>query len=109
MDRKKLSGEALDLIAARFKLLGETSRLKLLIALEEGPKNVGELVDATGLTQANVSRHLSALAEGGILTRNREGLNIYYEIASPEIFEMCESVCGSLQKRLDSRAEVFRK
>ncbi len=108
MDRKSLSPEALDLIAARFKLLGEPSRLKLLIALEGGAMNVSELVEATSLTQANVSRHLGALTEGGILMRRRDGLNMYYEIDAPEVFELCESVCGSLQKRLDSRADVFR-
>lgn len=107
MKRKKLSDEALDLIAARFKLLGETSRLKLIIALEQGEQNVSGLVDATGLTQANVSRHLAALTEGGVLARRKEGLNVYYEIADPGIFELCETVCGSLQKHLGAQAKVF--
>jgi len=108
MNRKKLSDEALELIAGRFKLLGEASRLKILIALEDGEKNVGEIVDATGLSQANASRHLAALTDGGVLARRREGLNVYYRVADPGIFEMCESVCGSLQKRLGARARVFR-
>lgn len=108
MNRKKLSDEALSLIASRFKLLGEASRLKLLIALEEGERNVSDLVMATGLTQANVSRHLAALTEGGVLARRKEGLNVYYEIADPDIFTMCETVCGSLQKTLGARAKVFR-
>jgi DNA-binding transcriptional ArsR family regulator len=108
MERKKLSEEALALIAGRFKLLGEGSRLKLIIALEEGEKSVGELVEDTGLTQANVSRHLSALVVGGILSRRKEGLSVYHAIADPEIFDMCESVCGSLQKSLGARAKAFR-
>lgn len=108
MNRKKLSDGALDLIAGRFKLLGEASRLKLLIALEDGERNVTDLVVATGLTQANVSRHLAALTDGGVLARRKEGLNVYYEIADPDIFQMCESVCGSLQKSLGARAKAFR-
>lgn len=108
MNRKKLSDEALELIAGRFKLLGESSRLKLLIELEAGERNVSELVSATGLTQANVSRHLAALTEGGILSRRKEGLNVFYEVADPDIFHMCESVCGSLQKSLGARAKAFR-
>jgi DNA-binding transcriptional ArsR family regulator len=108
MNRKQLSDAALGLIASRFRLLGEASRLKLLIALEGGERNVTDLVIATGLTQANVSRHLAALSEGGVLSRRKEGLNVYYEIADPDIFHMCESVCGSLQKTLGARAKVFR-
>lgn len=108
MNRKKLSDEALGLIASRFKLLGEASRLKLLIALEDGERNVTELVAATGLTQANASRHLSALTEGGVLNRRKEGLNVYYGIADPGIFSMCESVCGSLQVTHGARAKAFR-
>lgn len=107
MNRKELSEQALELIAARFKLLGEASRLKIIIALEAGEQNVGQIVDATGLTQANASRHLSALTESGILARRREGLNIYYEIADRSIFDLCESVCGSLQKRLGAQAKVL--
>ncbi len=108
MNRKTLSDDALDLIAGRFKLLSEASRLKLIIALEEGERNVGELVTATDLTQANVSRHLAALTDGGILARRKEGLNVYYSIADPGIFQMCESVCGSLKKRLGEQSEAFR-
>ena len=103
----QLSSEALDLIAARFRVLGEPMRLKLIIALEPGEKNVGELVGATGGTQANVSRHLQTLTDAGILARRKEGLNVYYFIADPGIFEMCEGVCGSLQRRLGSQARIF--
>ena len=108
MDRKKLSDDALEFIAARFKLLGETSRLKIIIALQNGERNVSEIVEASALTQTNVSRHLSALTEGGILSRRREGLKVIYAIADPSIFEMCESVCGSLQKRLGAQAKAFK-
>lgn len=108
MNRKTLSPAALELIAGRFRLLGETSRLKLLIALEGGGRNVSELVTATGLTQANVSRHLAALTEGGILGRRREGLNVIYTIADPSIFDLCASVCGSLQQRLGAQAKALR-
>lgn len=107
MDRKALTDEALEMIAGRFRLLGETSRLKLLIALEEGERSVGDLVEATGLTQANVSRHLSVLTDGGLLNRRKDGLRVLYRIADPAVFRMCESVCGSLEKRLVSQAKVF--
>lgn len=98
---------ALELIAARFRVLGEPNRLKLIIALEAGEKSVTELVKSTHLTQANVSRHLQTLTEAGILGRRKEGLNVIYSIADPTIFELCEHVCGSVQKRLAKNVKAF--
>ncbi len=107
MSPQDLSDHALELIAARFKALSEPSRLKLIIALEEGGKNVTELVGATGLTQANVSRHLQLLIESGILARRKEGLTVIYSISDPAIFDLCEKVCGGIQKRLDHQTRAF--
>ncbi len=105
--RPSLSAPALELIAARFRVLGEASRLRLIVALEQREKNVTELVAATGLTQANVSRHLQTLADAGILGRRKEGLSVFYSIADPTIFELCDHVCGSVQKRLAQHAKAF--
>ena len=105
--RLKLSDEAFELVAARFRVLSEASRLKLLAALEAGEKNVTELVGATGLTQANVSRHLQTLTAEGILTRRKEGLAVYYSVADETIFDLCDHVCGGVQKRLAQHTKAF--
>lgn len=107
MNRKKLPPQALELIAARFRILGEPMRLRLLIALEAGERNVSELVELTQATQANISRHLQALTDAGILARRKQGLKVYYHIADPSIFDLCEGVCGSLQKRLGAQAKAL--
>lgn len=102
-----MTDDALELIAARFRVLGEPSRLKLIRALEPGEKSVSELMEACGLTQANTSRHLQSLTQAGILGRRKEGLNVIYFIADPGIFELCHHVCGSLQSHLSRHAKAF--
>lgn len=96
---RKLQDKALELIAAQFKVLSEPARLKLLIALEPGEKNVSELVAATGMPQSNVSRHLQTLTEARLVSRRKTGAKAYYEIADSAVFALCEHVCGSLEKR----------
>ncbi len=103
----QLPPQALELVASRFRLLGEANRLRLLMALEEGEKSVSQLAEATGCSHANVSRHLQILSGGGILGRRREGLNVYYFIADDSIFTLCDTVCGSLRGRLDEQSRAL--
>ena len=98
---------ALELVARRFAVLAEPMRLRLLQALFDGEKNVTMLVGLTGGTQANISRHLQTLTEAHLLRRRKEGLQVFYAIADPSIFQLCELVCGSLEKRLTEQAESF--
>lgn len=97
---RPLTEEALQLVAHRFAVLAEPMRLRLIQALFEGEKNVTELVEITGGTQANVSRHLQTLIAAHVLTRRKEGLQVFYKIGDPTIPKLCELVCGSLEKSL---------
>jgi DNA-binding transcriptional ArsR family regulator len=106
---RPLSEEALALIARRFSLLAEPMRLRLLHALFEGEKPVNALAELTDGTQANVSRHLQTLTDGGLLSRRKEGLQVFYAIADPSIFQLCELVCGSLEKQHAQKADVFSR
>lgn len=100
-----LSEEALDLVARRFAVLSEPMRLRLIQALFAGEKNVNTLVEEVGGTQANVSRHLGTLTQAHILSRRKEGLQVYYAICDPSIHKLCELVCGSLEKQFTRHAE----
>ncbi len=106
-DGRAMTDEALRLVAQRFKALSEPTRLKLLMSLEEGEKTVSELVDAVGTGQANVSRQLQQLAAAGILGRRRDGLNVYYRIVDPAVFQLCEVVCGSLQSHFEKQVKAL--
>lgn len=105
--KNNLSQDALQLIASRFRVLSEPTRLKLLMALEEGEKSVTELVRATGATQTNVSRQLAILTAAGLLSRRKNGLSVLYRIVDPTIFELCEHVCKSLQKTFEQQSGIF--
>ena len=100
-----VTDEALSLIASWFRTLAEPSRLKILRALEEGEKNITEIVAATGLTQANVSRHVQSLVDAGMVGRRREGLAAICFIADPSITELCDNVCNNLMKRLSQQVK----
>ncbi|HYK86009.1 MAG TPA: metalloregulator ArsR/SmtB family transcription factor [Ktedonobacteraceae bacterium] len=98
------SDALLELIAARFRLLGEPVRLKILAALIAGEQNVGELVALTGAGQANISKHLAALMQGGLVTRRKMGTSTYYAIAAPSIVTLCDVVCADIQESFAAQA-----
>lgn len=104
-----LSDRALELIAHRFKLLSEPTRLRILQLLMQGEKNVNELVQALRTTQANVSKHLGILADGGLVTRRKEGVSTIYRIADPSLTTLCTIVCTSLQERSEEMSLILRQ
>jgi DNA-binding transcriptional ArsR family regulator len=91
----------IDLIAHRFRVLGEPMRIKLLDRLREGPATVGEMQDATGASQQNVSKHLGVLSQAGLVTRRKDGNFVRYAIADEGVFRMCDEVCGGLRRQID--------
>ena len=94
-----LSNQTLEAVAVRFRTLGEVSRLQLLQALLTGEKNVSELVEHTGLSQPNVSRHLALLVASGLIGRRKQGLNVLYRVIDENLEEICSAVCKSVSKR----------
>lgn len=107
MSNKKLSPDALALIAGRFKLLSEPIRLQILHALRQGPMSVNELTAAVRTSQPNVSKHLKMLQAAGVLLREQEGNTAFYAIADESIFNLCETVCDSLEEKLKNDANIF--
>ncbi len=102
-----LNDQGIEIVARRFAVLAEPMRLRLIQCLFGGEKNVTELTALTGGTQANISRHLQTLIAAHVLDRRKEGLQVFYAIADPTIFKLCELVCGSLEKQLNRQAGVF--
>ena len=104
---KKLNPQSVDLIAERFRALAEPVRLRILMALREGERNVTALADGQDTSQANISKHLQVLTACGFLKRRKDGLNVLYSIADPNIFTLCETVCGNIKKDLAARSRLM--
>ena len=96
-----LPAQLVELIAERFRVLGEPMRIRLLDTLRDGPASVQELQQATGASQQNVSKHLGTLLRSGMVSRSKEGNFSHYAIADESVFELCEHVCGGLRRQLD--------
>lgn len=101
---ENLTPEALAQVADYFQALAEPSRLRILNLLRREPRSVGELALETGHSAANVSRHLALLAQRGLLARETRGTSVYYRIADPAIYELCNLVCDNLARRFDRTA-----
>ncbi len=97
----------IEAIAVRFRLLGEPLRLKLLAALAGGERSVSELVELTGAGQPNVSKHLAALAQGGMVGRRKSGAVALYSITDPFVLRLCDVVCAGVQENVSRQAQAF--
>ena len=107
MARTRLTPQKIELVAERFRALGEPARLHIMNALRTGEQTVGELVEATGLGTANVSKHLQLLHASGFVTRRKEGLFVYYGLAGDDVFRLCDIMCGRLEAEAASRRKVL--
>lgn len=107
MSHPKLTPELIELVADRFKALAEPVRLQILNCLRAGAMSVGELVDETGLGQANVSKHLQSLYSAGFVDRRKEGLFTYYSLADRDVFKLCDLMCGRIERELAGRRKAL--
>jgi DNA-binding transcriptional ArsR family regulator len=101
---RSLSDRARELVAARFRALGEPTRLKILERLFRSPASVGEILDSVGGTQANVSKHLAVLRAGRLVGHTKAGNRTVYRITDPALEQICAIVCDAVTR--DARAEA---
>ena len=107
MGQTSLNPQNLESVATRFRILGVPLRLQILNDLAEGERTVTSLVDATGSTQPNVSKHLTTLLAHRLVKREKRGNSAYYSVADPAVFELCEIVCGNIERALDEERRAF--
>jgi DNA-binding transcriptional ArsR family regulator len=103
-----LSPEAAEAIAERFRVLSEPTRVRIVYLLRDGERSVGELARALGCSQANTSKHLSLLAEAGLVRRRRQGLHTFCAVADPTVFALCDAVFTAARRHWDAKAGELR-
>jgi DNA-binding transcriptional ArsR family regulator len=103
-----LPEDLIELIARRFRAMSEPMRIRLLDHLRDGEATVGELSEAVGASQQNISKHLALLADAGVLGRRKDGNHVYYRIVDDDVLSLCEDVCGSLEQQLRTLSSLVR-
>ncbi|WP_366144833.1 metalloregulator ArsR/SmtB family transcription factor [uncultured Chloroflexus sp.] len=79
---------ALALQAKLFRGFADPSRLAILLALRHGARSVSDIVQVTGLSQPNVSNHLSCLRDCGLVTASSQGRFVYYELSDRRVEQL---------------------
>jgi DNA-binding transcriptional ArsR family regulator len=107
--KSPLDLDAAELIARRFRALSEPNRLRILDQLRQREEtSVGELAEALGSSQQNVSKHLAALHAEGFVSRRRQGTSTLYRIADPAVLNLCDSVCAGIESQLIAIGALLR-
>lgn len=105
----KMTPSTIALVADRFRTLSEPTRLRLLDALRRGGEySVGDLVEHLGAGQANISKHLQVLLASGFVSRRKEGTTVYYRVADPDVYQLCDLVCGRVEAAIERQRRAIR-
>ena len=107
MPRKKMTDAMFDQVAQRFRVLSDPTRLRILFHISAGELTVSDIIERTGGSQSNISKHLSTLASQGLVNRRRQGTSVFYSVADPSIFELCDQVCGGIERDLAARRSAL--
>lgn len=95
-----------ELNAQLCKIFTSPKRLEIIDILQKGEQSVNDLATRTGISQSNVSQHLSLLREKGVVATRREGTTIYYHISNPRIVEACKLMRMVLLEMLEYNSEI---
>lgn len=103
-----MTREALELVAVRFRAMGEPLRLRILQQLEGGERSVSALAESVESTQPNVSKHLKILQDADLVKRRQQGTSVYYSIADEMVLELCDLICSRLRDRLEAQVGALK-
>ena len=100
--------DAFDAVAAYFNVLSEPTRLRIMHCLCQTEKTVSQIVEETGGTQTNTSRHLGMMHRSGVLARRKQGNQVYYRAADAVMVDLCRNVCKRISERMNEKMPLRR-
>ena len=103
---ENLDDRAIEQVADFFGAFAVPMRLKILNGLRRGERNVGDLTAEFGCSQANVSKHLSVLAQKGLIAKTLRGTSAFYRIVDPRIYQLCDLVCAQIGRRFAHQSDM---
>ncbi|WP_300556928.1 metalloregulator ArsR/SmtB family transcription factor [Limnohabitans sp. Rim8] len=95
------SEEVFEKAAEVFRVMSAPMRLRIISALCNAEKNVGELLAEIDTTQPNMSQHLNTLYQAGVVGKRRDGVQIYYRIINERVVTLCRAVCVQIASESD--------
>ncbi len=98
-----------DMQAELCSAMGHAVRLQIVHLLRDEPKRVSDIAEELQISQATISRHLAVLRNVGILSTQRQGTDIIYQIVNPKITDICESMRAVLAERESQRSEILKR
>jgi DNA-binding transcriptional ArsR family regulator len=101
MPSQSSQDKVFDSVAELFAVLSTPIRLRIISAVCNGEKNVSQLLEEIDTTQPNMSQHLSTLYRSGVLSKRREGTQMYYRLQSERVATLCRAVCTQVAIELD--------
>ena len=90
-------------VATYFSVMSEPMRLKIIHAICQKEKSVNQIVEELGATQTNVSRHLGLMYRSGVISRRKEGNQVFYGVSDPTMVEICRTVCIQIAGQIDDQ------
>jgi DNA-binding transcriptional ArsR family regulator len=105
--RRPLPDEAIEVIAARLRVIAEPTRIRLMGMLDQGDAGVQELAARLGTTHQNVSRHLGVLHQAGMVSRRRDGTGVRYALVDWTGWWLVEQIGASVLSKLDELRGVL--
>lgn len=107
MISQTLAREVSQMEADLCSAFADPTRILILYALNESPRNVGELADELEIPQSSTSRHLKVLKDRGLVVTVRQGTSVQYHLADPRLIEALDILRSILRDRIAHRANLM--
>lgn len=94
------SEQVLERMESLLKVAGDFTRLKILYAIMDGEKSVGEIQEEAGVSQSLASHQLKVLKEENLLSMRKDGTKVYYVLADDHVRDLLKVVYDHVQEAM---------